>query len=76
VTHDVFQTNTAGTDGGGLYNDGTVTIASTQITQNTAGNTGGGIYDDGSTTLSSSSSVYANHPNNCAPLGSVTGCFG
>ncbi len=99
VDHVLFQTNSAGTDGGSIYNEDSLTMSPPgSITampatmaadspgrrrddhrqpdqQNTAGNTGGGIYNDDTISLSKSS-VVQNKPDNCAPLGSVTGCFG
>lgn len=38
--------NTASTDGGGIYNFGTVTLESGSIAANTASVEGGGIFDD------------------------------
>ena len=61
--------------GGGIYNDGTLTAASSTIVHNTARFGGGGIYNGDSVTLSRTS-VSGNTPDNCEPLGSITGCTG
>lgn len=50
-----LEGNTAGGDGGGLYNTGTVDAVSLQILGNAAGGTGGGLANDGTVTLRSGS---------------------
>jgi hypothetical protein len=71
--------NTAGTNGGGFFNaaDGRLILVRTLVDRNIASN-GGGIFNAGipSRVTLSGSVVTANAPNNCAPTGSVAGCFG
>ena len=75
LTNSRMHNNYASDDGAGIDNEDSATIAGTTINLNTAGNTGGGIYNDDTVSLSKSS-VVQNKPDNCAPFGSVTGCFG
>jgi predicted outer membrane repeat protein len=77
VNGSIFTRNTAGSDGAGFYNDDRATITRSQIVRNTAARDGGGIFnnDDSDTTLTSTL-VSENHPDNCGPVGSVTGCTG
>ena len=73
-------TNTAtnGKGGGMLLDVSRVTLNdSSSITGNTATVAGGGVYIfSGTVTLNDSSSITGNQPDNCTPLGSVTGCTG
>ncbi|HYV36662.1 MAG TPA: hypothetical protein VE988_13215 [Gemmataceae bacterium] len=71
--------NFAGFDGlgygGGIYNDGTMTLSATTLSGNSAGHTGGGIYNVGtliisSSTLSGNTSFYAG--GGIANLGTLT----
>ena len=61
--------------GGGIYNDGTLTAASSSITRNTARYGGGGIYNAASVALSLTK-VSGNTPDNCDPVGTIAGCSG
>jgi autotransporter family porin len=49
-------------------------LTSAEVLTNAASEDGGGIYNNGTVNLSSSI-VVSNSPDNCAPLGSVAGCF-
>ncbi len=46
------NTNTSGTEGGGIDNNGTLTLSASTISGNTAGNFGGGIANTGTLTMS------------------------
>ncbi len=71
-----IKNNTAGVAvGGGIYNDGTLTAASSTIVHNDARYGGGGIYNGGSVTLSLTN-VSSNAPGNCEPVGTIAGCSG
>ena len=61
--------------GGGIYSDYQAAVTDSLIVGNTATSGGGGIYsdDDGTVTLTNSS-VMGNHPDNCEPLNSISGC--
>ncbi|MEV6841533.1 hypothetical protein AB0N17_45065 [Streptomyces sp. NPDC051133] len=67
--------NTADTNGGGIFNVGTLTLTRSMLGHNTAGAQGGGIYNDGTAQLRGSR-VVANTPDNCFPPGTVPGCTG
>ena len=81
VTGNTISSTDGDVQGGGIYNDGTATLNTSGVTNNTASAPsgsaqGGGIFKaSGSVTLNNSA-VLGNHPNNCAPLNSVAGCFG
>jgi hypothetical protein len=67
--------------GGGLFNAGTATFDSaSRVTGNIAFASGGGggidSSDDGSTVTLNGADVSGNSPNNCVPVGSITGCIG
>jgi hypothetical protein len=70
--------NHAGARGGGVYNQESLGASSTRITGNQAAGGGGGIYDNGTeATMALTDSTPAdNEPDNCEPLGSITGCTG
>jgi hypothetical protein len=80
VTDSEVLTNRAGLRGGGLYNgtEGTATFANTTLHNNTAGTAGGGIYNAACrcSIALQTTTVNVNLPDNCRPLGSVTGCSG
>jgi hypothetical protein len=61
--------------GGGIYNDGTLTTAASNIVHNTARYGGGGIYNGASVALSLTK-VSGNTPDNCEPVGTIAGCSG
>jgi hypothetical protein len=77
-TNSTILGNHAGARGGGVYNQESLGASSTWITGNQAGGGGGGIYDNGTeATMALTDSTPAdNEPDNCEPLGSVTGCTG
>jgi hypothetical protein len=54
--------------GGGIYNDGAVTLTDSVVTDNTA-HSGGGIYntEQGTVELNGTSAVYGNTPDDIAP---------
>jgi len=71
-----IKNNSAGNAvGGGIYNDGTLTAASSNIVHNTARYGGGGIYNGSSVALSLTE-VSGNTPDNCEPVGTIKGCSG
>lgn len=69
--------NTAATGGAFYVADGAdLGLTSVEVVANLATEDGGGIYNSSGGTVSLSSSiVVGNSPDNCAPLGSVAGCF-
>ncbi len=80
VEDSILRGNTANTNGGALYNGQggrADLIQRTLIDRNTAGN-GGGVFNAGipSDVSLIASLIQLNTPNNCAPAGSVSGCFG
>lgn len=77
-TDSTISGNHAGARGGGLYNQEPLDVSGTQITGNRAVGGGGGIYDDGPEAMVTltHSSPAGNRPDNCEPLGSITGCTG
>jgi hypothetical protein len=80
----VVVANSAGGNGGGISNGlalgqmtlpgGPVTLNHSLVIANTA-SAGGGIFNTGGTVTLSASLVIGNHPDNCEPLGTVTGCL-
>jgi hypothetical protein len=65
VTDVAISGNTAGNDGGGLWNDarGTMTITGTTISGNTAGNAGGGAANQGFTITITDTTISGNTAN-------------
>jgi predicted outer membrane repeat protein len=81
ITHSGFLMNTAigeGAQGGAIYNnDETVIINRSLITVNRAEDGGGGIYNyDGGTVTLHWNLINGNVPDNCEPVGTITGCVG
>jgi hypothetical protein len=78
ISNTTITGNTASFIGGGIFNDGSLTISGSSITANTAVVDGGGIYNEptGTTATLKNTTATSNTPDNCAPLGSVTGCTG
>ncbi|WP_328924917.1 hypothetical protein OG429_09865 [Streptomyces sp. NBC_00190] len=80
LNHSTVSRNTASLQGGGIRTDGgTVNLTDSEVRHNTANGgigSGGGIFNNGSTVTLDRSAVRDNRPDNCAPLGSVTGCTG
>ena len=86
INNSSISNNTAGGVGGGIANGlpnpnmplpgGTLTINHAQITGNTAGLGGGGIFNVNAAVTLRSTSVTGNHPDNCEPAGTITGCTG
>jgi len=74
-TDSLISGNHAGASGGGVYNQGPVDVSSTPITGNQAAR-GGGIYDYGTAAMVTVTDPFptGNTPDNCEPLGSITGC--
>jgi hypothetical protein len=69
--------NAAALEGGGINdNAGTTTIDNSIVTHNTAGSGGGGVFAFSGTVPLTNSTVSGNSPDNCDPLGAVTGCTG
>jgi hypothetical protein len=70
--------NHAEARGGGVYNQEPLSASSTPITGNAAVGGGGGIYDNGpgATVTLTGPPPTGNEPDNCEPLGSITGCTG
>jgi hypothetical protein len=75
LSHVTIQDNSAGfAPGGGIFNDGTLTVASSNIVHNYS-HYGGGIYNFGTVVLSRTR-VSGNTPDNCEPVGTIAGCSG
>jgi CSLREA domain-containing protein len=64
--------NGSATNGGGIYNDGTVTVTNSTIRDNTATGSGGGIANDGTVTVTSST-IRDNTATGSAATGSGGG---
>jgi hypothetical protein len=77
-TNSTVSGNQAGARGGGVYNQESLGASNTKITGNGAVGGGGGIYDNGTgaTVTLTGSPPTGNMPDNCEPLGSITGCTG
>ncbi|MEU2428173.1 hypothetical protein ABZ611_01420 [Streptomyces sp. NPDC007861] len=75
----VFR-NGATQRGGGLFNNaGTTTLIRSEVERNTAGaglGSGGGIFEQGGSVTLNKTKVRQNHPDNCAPAGTVPDCIG
>jgi len=81
VIRSTVTRNTASDQGGGIYNvnGGTMTLTRSAVEDNTADGgpgSGGGIYNASGTVTLDQSWARRNNPDNCAPSGSVPGCFG
>ena len=81
VTGNTVSSTNGDARGGGIFNDGTVNLTASGVTNNTASAPdgsaqGGGIFKDAGSVNLNGSPVLGNHPDNCAPLNSVTGCIG
>ncbi|MFJ8165856.1 hypothetical protein ACIRBY_33745 [Streptomyces sp. NPDC096136] len=62
--------------GGGVYSAvGSTTLTRGSVTDNRAAE-GGGIFKESGTVTLNDTPVRGNHPDNCAPAGSVPGCAG
>jgi hypothetical protein len=59
---------------GGIFNDASLTLNATTVTQNTATGPGGGIFNLGILTVNAGSSITGNTPDQCFNIGSGTGC--
>jgi hypothetical protein len=78
--------NRAGGDGGGIANGvplpnapmplvgGALKLVNSQVIGNTAGIGGGGIFNNLGTVTLVNALIIANHPDNCEPTGTITGC--
>jgi predicted outer membrane repeat protein len=85
INNSEVNDNTAGGDGGGIANGfvvgkmslpgGSVTMNHSEVMGNTAAK-GGGIFNNGGTVVLAMTTVSANHPDNCEPMGAVAGCTG
>lgn len=78
-TDSIISDNYARGRGGGFYNQSPLELSGTQVTGNRAAGGGGGIYngtyDDAAAPVTLTGSHPAgNKPDNCEPLGSITGC--
>jgi predicted outer membrane repeat protein len=82
LTGDRIAGNDASSYGGGVFvtgtpGDGVATVTSTRIVRNVAATGGGGIYNQSQVAFTlTTSEVSDNEPDNCEPLGSITGCVG
>jgi parallel beta-helix repeat protein len=81
VIRSTVERNTASNQGGGIFivNGGTMTLSRSAVESNTAdggSGSGGGTYNAGGTVTLDQSWIRENNPDNCAPHGSVPGCFG
>jgi hypothetical protein len=81
VTRSTVERNTASDLGGGIFivNGAAMTLTRSAIQSNTADGgpgSGGGIYEASGTVTLDRSWARTNHPDNCAPSGTVPGCFG
>jgi len=81
VIRSTVERNMASDQGGGIYivNGGTMTLTRSAVESNTADGgpgSGGGIYKSSGTVTLDHSWARKNSPDNCAPTGSVPGCFG
>jgi hypothetical protein len=59
--------------GGGLYNEGQLTLFVGLVTGNAADLEGGGVYNQAGQVFRRGTGIAGNSPDNCAPVGSVTG---
>ena len=68
--------NQASVRGGGIFNDtsSTLNVRSGSIHGNSAPGGGGGIFNDAGTVSLTNAGIYNNTPDNCEPLGTITGC--
>ncbi|GAB3959681.1 hypothetical protein GCM10027614_79710 [Micromonospora vulcania] len=64
--------------GGGIYNGGTVILTETKVTENISALAPGGIFNDGGqVTVDQKSAITGNRPTNCTPSSPpVPNCFG
>jgi hypothetical protein len=81
VIRSTVTRNTASDQGGGIYNvnGGTMALTRSAVEGNTADGgpgSGGGVYNASATVTLDRSWARKNDPDNCAPSGSVPGCFG
>jgi hypothetical protein len=67
--------NEASSNGGGVYigKGSTLSVRGGSIHANSAPGGGGGLFNVGTVTLTNVS-IYNNKPDNCEPLGTITGC--
>ena len=72
MTGPTFSGNSAGTDGGALFNLGTMTVSGT-LTDNTAEYDGGAVYNQGLMTILSSTLNGNTGQSNGAPSATVGG---
>jgi predicted outer membrane repeat protein len=61
--HDLFQTNSAGTDGGSIYNEDSLTLSASRIHNSDAGDEGGGLAQEDLATITGSQ-IYQNTAGN------------
>lgn len=82
LNNSTVSNNRAGGFGGGIANGlpigligGALTLNHSQVTGNSAAHAGG-IFNNGGPVVLSATSVTGNTPDNCEPLGSISGCTG
>ncbi|MEU9718162.1 hypothetical protein [Streptomyces sp. NPDC047976] len=77
ITGNTAEAPDGGTSqGGGVFNAvGSTTLTKGNVTDNRAAD-GGGIFEESGTVTLNGTPVRDNHPDNCAPTGSVPGCTG
>jgi len=77
ISGTVVTRNRAGREGGGILNEGALTLSGGLVAFNQASEVGGGIFNFklGGGTVSLQSTVVAfNTPDNCFPQGTIQGC--
>jgi hypothetical protein len=75
ISHTVVTRNSAGNQGGGLVNHGTMVLTGDRVVFNQATTAGGGVLNANNGTVTLRFSVIAfNSPDNCNPQGIIAGC--
>jgi hypothetical protein len=75
ISRTVVHRNRAGSQGGGILNQGALVLSNDLVTFNQAPANGGGILNSGPGTVTLRSTVAAfNTPDNCFPQGTIAGC--
>jgi len=71
IVNSTITGNTAGDEGGGIFNaeNATLRVTRSEITGNTAGTTGGGIHNDGTIAQLVDTTISGNTPDDCVGCG-------